>query len=94
MAYTGKAHVIVSGRVQGVFYRANTRDKARELGLTGWVRNTSDGRVEAVFQGEKEKLKQMIKWCHRGPGYAKVSDVKVDYLKPEGDLENFIIRYG
>ena len=62
-----RAHVLIAGRVQGVYYRASTRDQAIALGLCGWVRNLRDGRVEAVFEGPKDAVDQMIRWCHQGP---------------------------
>lgn len=61
-----RAHVYVSGRVQGVFFRATTRDEARSRGITGWVKNLPDGRVEAVFEGEEKKVQEMIDFCHEG----------------------------
>lgn len=88
-----QAHVRVSGRVQGVFFRASTRDEARRLGLTGWVRNLSDGRVEAVFEGEEERVKEMVEWCHHGPSYASVSDVEVEFSPAVGEFRDFEIRY-
>jgi acylphosphatase len=88
-----RAHVHVSGRVQGVFFRSNTREKADELGLTGWVRNLQDGRVEAVFEGDDSNVKEMIKWCHTGPSYASVSDLEVDWDKATGEFNSFEIRY-
>lgn len=88
-----QAHVYVSGRVQGVFFRSNTQDRARELGLTGWVKNLSDGRVEAVFEGEEKRVKEMIEWCHKGPSYASVSDVQVKFNKPTEEFDKFEIRY-
>jgi len=88
-----RAHVYISGRVQGVFFRASTRDKARELGLKGWVRNLADGRVEAVFEGEEEKVREMIEWCHKGPVLASVSNVDVRIEKPTHEYDEFEIRY-
>lgn len=88
-----RAHVCISGRVQGVFYRSTTRDRAEQLGLTGWVRNTSDGKVEAIFEGEETAIKDMIAWCHKGPGFADVSDVTVEYQKFLGEFEEFCITY-
>lgn len=85
--------MIISGRVQGVWFRANTRDKAEELGLTGWVRNTFDGNVEAVFEGEEDAVREMISWCRRGPPLAHVSDVKVDYERFTGEFQGFRILY-
>ena len=78
-----RAHVFVSGRVQGVAYRANTRDAARDRDLDGWVRNLDDGRVEAVFEGEEDAVEGMVEWCHTGSPVASVEDVEAEY----GDLE-------
>jgi len=89
-----RAHVYISGEVQGVFFRAYTRDKARELELTGWVRNLYDGRVEAVFEGEKEKVEEMLRWCHEGSPYARVSDVEVHREAATGGYNSFDVRYG
>ena len=86
-------HFWVSGKVQGVFYRAHTQAKARELGLTGWVRNLPDGRVEILAEGEEEKLKALKEWCHEGPPLAVVTDVEVVEEAYRGDLEDFQIRY-
>jgi len=88
-----RAHVFISGRVQGVFYRASTKNMAEQLGLKGWVRNTSDGLVEALFEGEETAVKDMISWCHKGPRSAEVSDVTVDYTKFLGEFEEFCITY-
>jgi acylphosphatase len=88
-----RAHVYISGRVQGVFFRAYTRDKARALGLKGWVRNLSDGRVEAVFEGAKEKVEEMLRWCHEGSPYARVSGVEVRWEAPAGKYRSFDVRY-
>ena len=86
-----RAHVFVSGTVQGVFYRANTRDAARERGVDGWVRNLDDGRVEAVFEGPEEVVRGMVEWCHEGSPAAEVEDVAIEYGDPEG-IEGFEIR--
>ena len=86
-----RAHVFVSGRVQGVFYRANTREAAHERGINGWVRNLPDGRVEAVFEGSEPAVESMIEWCHTGSPAASVEDVEVDYEEP-GGLDGFSIR--
>ena len=87
------AHVIISGRVQGVFYRASAKEKAEELGLTGWVRNKSDGTVEACFEGEENKVKDMIKWCHQGPRFSKVKNVEVVFKDDLNHYKNFNVRY-
>ncbi|MDL5360879.1 acylphosphatase [Halalkalicoccus sp. NIPERK01] len=86
-----RAHVLVSGTVQGVYYRATTRDTAREHGVDGWVRNLDDGRVEAVFEGSEEDVEAMVGWCHEGSSAARVEDVEVEYGDPEG-IEGFGIR--
>lgn len=86
-----RAHVFVSGTVQGVYYRANTRDAAREKGLDGWVRNLDDGRVEAVFEGDRGTVEEMVEWCHEGSPRARVEDVAADYGEPEG-LSGFEVR--
>ena len=80
-----RAQVVVRGSVQGVFFRAETRDRARSLGLAGWVRNAADGTVEAAFEGDDERVASMIEWCRRGPPGARVEDVEVDWVEPEGD---------
>ncbi|GAB4228233.1 MAG: acylphosphatase [Elainellaceae cyanobacterium] len=79
-----RAHVVISGQVQGVGYRFTTQDMARLLKLNGWVRNLQDGRVEAVFEGTSESVEEMIRWCHQGPPAAKVAQVAVNYETPEG----------
>ncbi|MBD1807130.1 acylphosphatase [Microcoleus sp. FACHB-SPT15] len=81
-----RVHVFITGRVQGVGYRFSTRDEANRLGINGWVRNLSDGRVEALFEGSKAAVEEMIKWCHKGPRAAVVKDVAVEYEEPEGLL--------
>ena len=86
-----RAHVFVSGTVQGVFYRASTRDAARDAGVDGWVKNLPDGRVEAVFEGDREAVESMIKWCHTGSERANVEDVEVSFEEPE-KIEGFEIR--
>ena len=86
-----RAHVFVSGRVQGVYYRATTREQAGERGVDGWVRNLDDGRVEAVFEGSAEAVEAMVEWCHEGSPRAEVEGVDVEYGEPEG-LDGFEIR--
>lgn len=86
-----RIHVLVSGKVQGVGYRYATVSEARKLGLSGWVRNLPDGRVEAVFEGTKEAVETIISWCDRGPAPAWVRDVEVEYREPEG-IEGFEAR--
>jgi acylphosphatase len=82
---TARARVRVAGRVQGVFFRVEARDRARSLGLSGWVRNAHDGSVEASFEGPEERVRSMVEWCRRGPRLAEVQDVSVDWEEPEGE---------
>ena len=70
-------YLLIRGRVQGVYYRASAKDMARKNGLTGWIRNTTDGHVEAVASGTEEQLELFINWCHQGPQGARVTDVEV-----------------
>jgi acylphosphatase len=91
MSDTAAVHLIVQGRVQGVFYRAKTQKKAEALALAGWVKNCSDGSVEIHAEGIKEKLEELIEWCHRGPALAKVSNVDLSWVEVEG-LHSFEIR--
>jgi acylphosphatase len=91
MSERARAHVYVSGRVQGVFYRATTRDTARERGVDGWVRNLDDGRVEAAFEGSEPAVEGMVEWCHTGSPAADVDVVDVTYEEPRG-LDGFEIR--
>jgi acylphosphatase len=86
-----QAHVFIAGRVQGVGYRYATVDTATQLGLTGWVRNLPDGRVEAVFEGVREVVEDMVRWCHSGPPAAIVKEVVVEYQLSEG-LRGFEVR--
>ena len=88
-----RAHVFVSGRVQGVFFRSETRYEANRRNVVGWVRNTSDGRVEAVFEGEKEDVEKLIDFCRRGPLGAKVTEVGVQWEDYTGEFKDFKIRY-
>ncbi len=83
----------VSGRVQGVFFRSNTRSKALSLNVKGWVRNLRNGDVEAVFEGEEENAREMIKWCHRGPPLARVDKVRVEWETYKGEFESFSIIF-
>jgi len=89
-----RAHVYVSGEVQGVCFRAYTHDLAREIGVTGWVRNLFDGRVEAVFEGEREKLAEMLNFCRRGPPGADVNEVELRWEDYKGEFSEFHINHG
>jgi acylphosphatase len=88
-----RAHVRVEGVVQGVFFRYHTQELARRLGVSGWVRNLRDGGVEAVFEGKREDVEEMVKFCHRGPPGARVTNVEVKWEKPEGKFSDFKIRW-
>ena len=88
---TERAHVRVTGRVQGVYFRASTAETARDLGLAGWVRNAGDD-VEAVFEGPRAVVERAIAWCHEGPRHAAVECVDVTWEEPEG-LTGFGVRY-
>ena len=88
-----RAHVIVKGRVQGVFFRAETQHEAMRLGLSGWVRNLRDGSVEAVFEGEEENVRSMIQWSNHGPPAARVIDVSVRWEEYSGEFDRFSVTY-
>jgi len=88
-----RAHLFIEGMVQGVFYRAFTRDIAHTLGLKGWVRNLYDGRVEAVFEGDKKTIEKAIEECYIGPPGAGVTHIDFKWEPYEGDLKGFIVRY-
>ena len=87
-----RAHVFISGRVQGVFFRESTKNNAEKLGVSGWVRNLSDGRVEAVFEGKERDVKRMLEWCRTGPKLAKVEKVEIIWEAPKGE-KGFEIKY-
>ena len=86
-----RARVLIEGRVQGVNFRAATREQARITGVEGWVRNLDDGRVEAVFEGAAAAVKHMISWCHSGPRHARVDRVDVEWQPPTGQERGFRI---
>ncbi len=88
-----RAHVFVSGRVQGVFFRTETQDEATRQGVTGWVRNLPDGRVEAVFEGEKDRVDRLVEFCKHGPPGARITNVEVIPESYTGEFRNFRIRY-
>ena len=86
-----RKHVIVSGRVQGVWFRGSTQDEAERLGIAGWVRNIPGGRVEAVFEGPADSVDAAVAWCRTGPPHAIVDSVRIESQEPEG-LETFSVR--
>lgn len=88
-----QVHVKISGHVQGVFFRANTQREATKLGLTGWVKNTEDGGVEAMAQGNEDELNLFIAWCHKGPTSANVTNVEVMWVEQKKSFSGFDIKY-
>ena len=82
---SARAHVLVSGRVQGVFFRHSTQKAARSRGVAGWVRNLPDGRVEACFEGSPQSVDAMIEWCRTGPRHADVNEVTVEWEPVQGE---------
>jgi acylphosphatase len=88
-----RAHVLVSGLVQGVFFRQETKRKAESLGVSGWVRNLDDGRVEAVFEGEETDVKALVDFCGKGPRGAQVASIDVEYEDFSDEFRNFKVAY-
>ena len=86
-----RARVVIDGRVQGVNFRARTRDQARAAGVAGWVRNLDDGRVEAVFEGPQDAVRRVVSWCYGGPSHARVDKVEVQWEHPTGQERGFSI---
>ena len=89
-----RAHVLVNGRVQGVFFRSQTKRNADRHDLTGWVRNLQDGRVEAVFEGEKDAVQKLIEFCKHGPIGARVTNIDLTWEIYTGEYDRFKIKYG
>ena len=87
-----RAHLLISGRVQGVAFRYYTQDIAQSLGIKGWVKNCWDGKVEIVVEGEEEKVKKLIGWCYQGPGSAMVEKVDVEWEEYREEFITFGIR--
>ena len=92
-AEKARVHVMVNGRVKGVFFRAETCEAARRVGVTGWVCNTPDGRVEAVFEGDTADVDEMIQWCRMGSAAARVEHVEAENQEYRGEFESFSVRY-
>ncbi len=88
-----RAHAVISGRVQGVFFRMETQRAAQRFGVFGWVRNLRDSTVEAVFEGKKDKVDAVLDWCNKGPAHAHVADVKTDRQEYTGEFDSFEIIY-
>ena len=89
---TVRAHAIIEGRVQGVFFRAHTRQEARKRRVSGWVKNRFDGSVEAVFEGDRHAVEAIIAWCHSGPPRSRVDDVKCTWSEYTGEFSDFSIN--
>jgi len=88
-----RAHIIISGRVQGVFFRYTMEQIATSFDVKGWAKNTTDGNVEAVLEGEKENVEKVIEWSHHGPDGAAVKDVEVKWEDYTGQFKDFSIKY-
>ncbi len=88
-----RAHVMISGQVQGVDFRAYARDRARQAGVEGWVRNLTDGRVEAIFEGIRPAVQRLVSWCYSGPMHAEVEKVEVTWEEPTGKEGGFSIAW-
>ena len=88
-----RAHVIISGRVQGVFFRVETQRAAKRFGVLGWVRNKPDGNVEAVFEGQQSAVDAVLQWCHEGPNLAVVENVDLKWQDFTGEYKRFDITY-
>ena len=86
-----RAHLIVHGMVQGVWFRGGTQDLARSNGVTGWVRNNADGTVEAVLEGDEGAVRAVVDWCRRGPPGARVDRVDVEWADHSGEFERMVI---
>jgi acylphosphatase len=89
-----RAHVFVTGKVHGVFFRVETKRNADYHDVKGWVRNLPDGRVEAVFEGEKETVEKIVSFCKHGPEHAEVTGTDVTWETYTGESDRFKIRYG
>ncbi|MGB3728334.1 MAG: acylphosphatase [Thermodesulfobacteriota bacterium] len=87
-----RLHLIIQGKVQGVFFRASTKEKACELGLRGFVRNKEDGTVEVIAEGDKTQLQKLADWCHIGPDHSIVDRVQIDWLPYITEFEEFTIN--
>jgi len=88
---TARAHILVEGKVQGVYYRVSARKQARSLGLVGWVRNCPDGSVECVTEGERDKIEELAAWCRQGPAKSVVKEVTIKWADYQGEFSAFDI---
>ena len=88
-----RANLVIHGFVQGVAFRASTRNQAVRLGVGGWVRNLPDGTVQALFEGERKRVEEIIAWCRKGPLGAHVTDIEINWEPYQGEYHHFDIRY-
>ncbi|MDO8644661.1 MAG: acylphosphatase [bacterium] len=86
-----RAHLIITGRVQGVCYRVQTQEEAVRRRLSGWIRNLPTGQVEAVFEGDQKTIEEMVAWCHKGPAGARVTEIQVDWQELRHEFDDFRI---
>ncbi len=93
MAEKVRVRIIVSGLVQRVFFRSSTVEKAKEFGVCGWVKNLPDGRVEAVFEGDRQNVEKAVEWAKKGPPRAQVDGFEVNWQEYQGEFNNFKIKY-
>ena len=88
-----RVRAIVTGRVQGVSFRASTANEARRIGVVGWVKNRADGGVELEAQGDDDRVSELLSWCHHGPPAARVTNVSIEELSPTAGEAGFTITY-
>lgn len=88
-----RAYVLISGKVQGVYFRQNMKQVCKRHNVNGWVRNLKNGKVEAVLEGDEMAVSEVIEWCHAGPADAIVDDVQVEFEDYKGDVDSFEILY-
>jgi acylphosphatase len=93
MSENARAHAVINGRVQGVFFRLETKQAAQKYGIKGWVKNQIDGTVAAVFEGPKKDVDAILEWCKQGPPHAKVTHVDVAWEDYKGEFDDFDITY-
>ena len=88
-----RVHAFVIGRVQGVFYRSSAKSEAMRIGLTGWVKNLPDGRVELVAEGPPDAVDELLQWCYKGPAYSRVDRIEIQEETPTKEFNDFSVRY-
>lgn len=88
-----RIHAIIKGRVQGVFFRQETKRTAEACNVTGWVKNLPDGTVEAVLEGNRDDVEKVVRWCHQGPPAATVTEVNISQFPYTGEFDGFVVRF-